>query len=110
MTIETGVRNLNVNFYNPSNRFEYGVAYDLEALERASHIGDCRLLQQTNQNQPPSSEAQSGSPEEEEEYQVSFLGLWLSLSLLFMFLIPFRCLMAIFIELRSCHSRMVDGI
>jgi hypothetical protein len=46
-TIETGVEGLNVNFYDSQARLEYGVSYDMDALERASQVGDCRKVEQT---------------------------------------------------------------
>ena len=46
VTIETGVADKNVNFYDPTMRVEYGVAYDMEGLERASEVGDCRKIVQ----------------------------------------------------------------
>ena len=46
VTIETGSADANVNFYDPAGRFEYGVGYDMEGLELASVVGDCRKVEQ----------------------------------------------------------------
>jgi hypothetical protein len=54
-TIETGMANKNVNFYDPELRFDYGRAYDFDALERAANDstiqGDCRIHFQQRQEQ-----------------------------------------------------------
>ena len=46
VTIETGVKGKNVNFYDPSSRFDYGVGYDMDGLELASQVADCRTVVQ----------------------------------------------------------------
>ena len=45
-TMETGVRNKTINFYDPEGRFDYGVAYDYNGLSKATEIKDCRTLGQ----------------------------------------------------------------
>ena len=42
--METGVYNKNVNFYDPTMRMDYGVSYDMDGLELAANIHDCRNL------------------------------------------------------------------
>ena len=46
VTIETGVEGKNVNFYDPTSRFDYGVGYDMDGLELASQVADCRKVKQ----------------------------------------------------------------
>jgi len=45
-TIETGNPDLNINFYDPEGRFDYGVGYYMEGLDRAAQAIDCRLVKQ----------------------------------------------------------------
>ena len=45
-TIETGEPDLNINFYDPAGRFDYGIGYYMEGLDRASQVIDCRNVQQ----------------------------------------------------------------
>ena len=44
--IETGTPDLNINFYDPAGRFDYGVGYYMEGLDRAAQVIDCRLVKQ----------------------------------------------------------------
>lgn len=46
-TLETGLPQANLNFYDRFSRFEYGVAYPLDALRVAREYGDCRLVPQS---------------------------------------------------------------
>lgn len=46
VTLETGVEGMNVNFYDPAGRFDYGIGYDMNALEVASDVHDCRTIEQ----------------------------------------------------------------
>ena len=41
-TIETGKPDLNINFYDPEGRFDYGIGYYMEGLDRAAQVIDCR--------------------------------------------------------------------
>ena len=45
-TIETGEPDLNINFYDPAGRFDYGIGYYMEGLDRAAQVIDCRNVEQ----------------------------------------------------------------
>ena len=47
-SIETGLADVNVDFYNRDNRFEYGFGDDWSCLITGSQIGDCRNIVSTN--------------------------------------------------------------
>jgi len=51
-TIETGAVDLNCNFYDPSNAFDYGAtAYDYDALRTAQQQSDCTMKQNADEYQ-----------------------------------------------------------
>ena len=47
-TLESGVYDAKINFYDPSNAYDLGVAYEWEALETAKNVLDCRLVDKGN--------------------------------------------------------------
>eukprot|EP00522_Entomoneis_paludosa_P015756 CAMPEP_0172451532 /NCGR_PEP_ID=MMETSP1065-20121228/9543_1 /TAXON_ID=265537 /ORGANISM="Amphiprora paludosa, Strain CCMP125" /LENGTH=993 /DNA_ID=CAMNT_0013203495 /DNA_START=474 /DNA_END=3455 /DNA_ORIENTATION=- len=49
-TLETGIADKQVNFYDPQLRVDYGVAYDMPALERAAQVGDCTQVHTLRNN------------------------------------------------------------
>ena len=48
VSIETGVRDLTVDFYNMSSAMEYGVGYDWTSIRQGYETGDCRDLTESN--------------------------------------------------------------
>ncbi|KAL3933105.1 MAG: hypothetical protein SGARI_003788 [Bacillariaceae sp.] len=60
-SVETAVADVEVDFYNPENRFEYGVADDFSCMERAREVGDCTAVTQLN-----------GRDGDDEEYKCCF--------------------------------------
>lgn len=47
VSIETGMPDKRLDFYDHDMPFDYGVGYDLNALRNAQEIGDCRLLRRS---------------------------------------------------------------
>lgn len=55
VTLETGNKEDEVEFYNAGSHLDYGVSYDYDALRRGNDVGDCRLID----NNTPDEEYQS---------------------------------------------------
>jgi 7 transmembrane sweet-taste receptor of 3 GCPR len=47
-SVDTGMADTVVDFYNNEGRMEYGKGYDWDAIRMASKVGDCRLVKQSD--------------------------------------------------------------
>lgn len=47
-SLEPGVADLKIDFYDETNRLDYGLAYPWDGLETAKHVKDCRLVDNNN--------------------------------------------------------------
>lgn len=59
VSIETGLPNKHLDFYDHDMPFDYGIGYELEALRTAENVGDCRLVRKTKES-PKSSDVRHG--------------------------------------------------